>query len=126
MKCPICNNEIEVTRSLTFNNALHLYFHKISETFNNKGWEFTKNDFFTGKPIDKPWTPELVKRELWGEMQMTMFNKKSTRIVTYEEANMIIDVLNKHFAENQIDIKFPCIETFLNEQDIKNNLYLCK
>lgn len=119
MKCQVCNNNIETTRSLTFNNALHLYFDIIAKQFNEMGWVCSEIDFFSGKIIESFWTMELVKEKIWKKLQIELFNKKSTTKITYSEANLIIEVLNKHFAENDIKIEFPCIESYLNKLEIE-------
>lgn len=107
-------------RTLSQNNALHLYFDIISEKLNELGWTFVEISFFTGKTIEYIWTPELVKEKIWKKIQIDLFAIKSTTKLTTQMINTIIEILNKHFAENRIDIEFPNWQSFLNKIDKQN------
>lgn len=109
-------------RTPSQNNALHLYFDMLSKQFNNIGCEYPDYDFFTGKVIWTPFTPEIVKN-IWKKEQEKAFGIKSTTKLTHERIDFLIDVFSKHFGEMGIElVEFPNWQTFLNKIDKKNGL----
>lgn len=98
--------EVKKTRSSAQNRALHLYFSFISDELNAMGREFSY-DGVKGFEMSCPYTPDIVKNFFWRPIQMTLFEKESTKDITTQEINSIIDVVNKFFAEKGIKIEFP-------------------
>ena len=98
--------EIKPTRSNQQNKAIHLYFTLVSDSLNDSGLYFRNMDLF-GLPVEKQWSPELVKEFIWKPIQKTLFDIDSTTKLKTAEINTILDVLANHFAKVGITVHFP-------------------
>lgn len=98
------------TRSISQNNALHLYFQFIADSLNELGLEFCYEGVKRMK-LSTRYTPFIVKEFFWRPIQVALFDKKSTTELTTSEINEIIDVITKFFGERGVDVVFPSVES---------------
>lgn len=101
-------------RSNAQNSALHLYFTMLAEQLNEAGHTFTN---CLGMEI--PFTMELIKESIWKPTQAEMFKLKTTKYLTTEMINKLIDVFSLHFGKRGIYVEFPNWQRFLNRLDSK-------
>ena len=95
--------------------SLHLFFYMVSEELNNIGIEYIYYDI-EGLQISIPYTKDLFKEFYWKPIQFDLFKIKSTKKISHNQLNTIIDILTKFFGEKGVVITFPNIE----ELKIKN------
>ena len=100
------------TRTNAQNRSLHLYLKMISDQLNNEGHTF-QNPI----GIEMPYTMLFLKEIYWKPIQKDLFDIDSTKDLTTEMINTIIDVLSKHFGNKGIYVEWPCIQTYLNKID---------
>lgn len=93
------------TRTNTQNAALHLYFKMLAEALNEAGFEYKYYIFDTEFEI--PWTPELVKIQMWKPIQEKLTSKKSTTEPKTYDYGDIYDVLNRALARHNIYVPWP-------------------
>ena len=86
--------------------ALHLFFQWMADEFNNLGMEFQYTGI-KGITISVPYTMAIVKDFVWRPIQIALFNIGSTKDITTEQINEILDVLIKFFGEQGVPIEFP-------------------
>lgn len=79
------------------NRALHGYFNRLSNSLNEGGYTFEQ--VFEHKD-GIPWTPEIVKNNLWRKIQESMTGKKSTREITTKELGEIYEAMNQWLGNN--------------------------
>jgi len=92
-------------RTLTQNSAMHKYFEMVASELCEMGLTVEK---VLTKPLEIPWTPELVKELMWRRVQEAMFGKKSTTELTTKEVNEVYEVVARFLADKQgIVIEFP-------------------
>jgi len=95
-------------RTLQQNKALHKFFTILAEDLNIKGLDARK--------VLKPtyqiwWTPEMIKRDLWGQLQDVMFSKEHTSDLTKQEVDKIYEQLMQLLGEKWgVYIPFPSKE----------------
>ena len=78
------------------NRAMHSYYQRLSKALNEGGYTFEQ-------VIDKPqipWTPEIVKNNLWRKIQMSMTGKNSTRDLSTAEVGQIYEAMNSWLGSN--------------------------
>lgn len=104
------------TRSLSQNNALHLWLTQIAELLNEKG-EIRYNEM--GLP--SIYTMELLKNDYWKPLQKQLFDIESTREMTSTILNNLIDSFVLWLAEKKgIEAPpFPNKQQLLFELDRK-------
>ena len=98
-------------RTLSQNNALHLYCEFIANALNSAGYSIP--EVLQKFKMEIPFTKENVKELLWRTAQKRMFSKKSTtQLLKQNEINDIVDVITRFLGENfGIEyIPFPSIE----------------
>lgn len=105
--------EIKKTRSNQQNRALHLFFTFISDELNNLGMEFIYIGLNTPE-ISTMYTSDLVKNMVWRPIQIALFDIESTKLLSTEQMNQIIDVITKFLGDKGVVIEFPNIETLMN------------
>ena len=101
-------------RTLSQNNALHLYCQLLSQEFMARGIEMRD---IIREEVPIQFTPEAVKIYLWKPIQIAMFGKRSTTQLTTTEVGEIYDQLNKIISERtkgEVSIPFPNIEALFN------------
>ncbi len=102
-------------RSSQQNRSLHLLFQNMAFELNRLGHDFT----FKGlkdMELSCIYTPEIVKDYIWRPLQVAMIGKKSTTKLTTSDINAIFEVLSRWFAEKEVVIEFPNIETLINKE----------
>jgi len=110
---------IQKNRSLTQNNALHLFFEHISTQLNEMGNTFHYTGL-KGVEIECRYTGNLVKEMIWRPIQITLFDKESTTKLNTNEMNEIITILNKFFADRGVYLPFPSIESMIEFYEPKH------
>lgn len=100
-------------RTITQNNALHLYFKMISDELNELGLEFCYTGL-KGLDLSVPYTPFIFKDLFWKPVQKTLFNINSTTELTTVQIDTMINIFNKFFSERGIVLDFPSIENLIN------------
>jgi len=103
------NEENKKQRTIPQNKSIHVYFSLMSEAFNEAGYDFNKViEILYGGPIKVPWTPDLVKNEIWRPIQITAIDKESTASLSTEEIDYIYRIVDRNVAEMiGISIAFP-------------------
>jgi len=84
----------KLTRSGKMNRCLHLYCTMLAEALNDAGFDFKRFLEISQYKIDVPWTPELVKEQLWRPVQIARTGYESTTEATnfqYQDVYQIID-----------------------------------
>jgi hypothetical protein len=85
-------------RTLTQNNALHLFCQMLADQLNASGLDMRK----VMKPeVEIPWDMNSVKRCLWKPLQQAMLNKESTTEADRIEYSLVHEVLGRHLAKTQ-------------------------
>ena len=74
MKCQNCGHETG-QRTLSQNNALYLFFKQLSEKLNEMGLDMKA---VMSDDYDIWWTPESVKKHLWGFFMKNKYGHTST------------------------------------------------
>ena len=82
-------------RSLSQNNALHLYCDWLATKLNDGGLDMMK---VLDTAAEIPWTSTAVKEHLWRPVQKAMTGKKSTTEQNKAEFVDIYDVLSRHIS----------------------------
>jgi len=106
--------EVKRNRSTQQNSALHVYFSIISVELNDLGLEYQYTGI-SGNTFELMYTPDLVKEYIWRPIQVALFKIKSTTKINTNQINEIIDVITKFFADREIVIEFPSIDSLLNK-----------
>lgn len=104
----------QYTRSNLQNNSLHLYCDLIAKALNEAGYSFNKKSILTGEKIEIPFTMLIIKDDLWCEIQMTLFDIKSTTKLTSRMINQIIDVITDFLGKRGIRVDFPNKNRLIN------------
>jgi len=98
-------------RSISQNNAIHLFCSNLAKEFNDAGLDMKK----VLKPtVDIPWTTQTVKEYIWKGIQNAQLQKKSTTELTTKEVTEIYETINRHLGEKfELHVPFPSIEEIL-------------
>lgn len=82
-------------RTISQNNALHLWFSMVSEEMMEKGIDMKE---IIRVPISP--TPYMIKENLWKPLQNALFGKKSTtELLKNGEIDIVYDHLNRAISE---------------------------
>ena len=105
---------IHNSRTISQNNAIHLYCSRLSDALNAEGLDMKA---VISKEVDIMWTPVTVKEYLWKATQKIMFGKSSTtQLDKTKEIDKIYDVINKTIGERtEIYVPFPSYLDLLEE-----------
>ncbi len=106
--------QVTNNRSQQQNKALHVYYTLISAELNDKNMEYQYTGI-TGNIFELRYTPDLVKNFVWRPIQIALFDIKSTTKINTQQINDIIDVISNFFADREIVIEFPSIDSLLNK-----------
>jgi len=105
--------KIDDKRTSPQNNALHLYFAKLSKAFNDAGLDMKA----VLKPeIDIDWTPSAIKDYIWRPIQKWLFKTTSTtKLKKNGDIELIHDHINRFLAKNPKTqslphVPFPSLE----------------
>jgi len=113
-------NKEEKKRTKRQNDALHLYFQKLAEVFNDAGLDMRK----VLKPeVEIPWTKESVKDYLWRPIQIVMFEKESTTELERKEVDKVFDVINRHIAKFKVHQPFPSVDALFEAYEKEYKKY---
>ena len=96
----------EKQRTLSQNNALHLYFELIATALNDAGLDMKE----TLPRVDIPWSKKLVKEAIWKPIQLAWLKKDSTTKLTKSEVSEVEEIVNRWLSEMGISVEFPNIE----------------
>lgn len=77
------------------NRALHLYLAMVSEALNEAGLDMVK---VLKEGTEIPWTPPLVKKHIWKQVQDAMLDKNSTTQLTTSECNPVYEVVHRYLS----------------------------
>ena len=92
-------------RTVTQNNALHLYFKLLADSLTAGGFD-AKATF--AESANVPVTPEMIKDGLWKPVMKQITTKTSTAKLTTAEVGNIYEILNRHISETfGLHIPFP-------------------
>lgn len=105
---------MEQPRTLSQNNAMHLWFEHLATELNDAGLDQRK----VLKPsIDIPWSAIAVKEQLWRPIQEALVHKVSTTELTKQEVTRVFEILNRHLGE-----KFGLHVEWPHDPDKENKL----
>ena len=92
-------------RTTAQNNAMHKYFTMLGDTLNAAGLDQRK----VLKPsVEIEWTPDSVKKKLWGSIMKALTGKTRTRDLDIDEISTVYESLHKHMATRfGIMVLFP-------------------
>ena len=104
-------------RSLSQNNALHLWLTQIAEILNESGQVYTNE---MGIPCT--YTMELLKNTYWKPLQKQLFDIESTKEMTSTILNNLIDSFTLWLSESKgVEApEFPNKQRLMFELDKKN------
>lgn len=99
---------MEDQRTTQQNRALHKFFDLLAETLNDAGLDARK----VLKPTyEIRWTREMIKRDLWGQLQDVMTGKEHTSDLTKAEVDKVYEQLMQILGEkHHIFVPFPSNE----------------
>lgn len=104
------------TRSNLQNDSLHLYYELIAKALNEAGYTYKKQSILNGEIIETPFTADMIKEGIWREIQITLFDIKSTTKLTSRIINQIIDVITDWLAQKGIRVDFPNKDRIINDK----------
>jgi hypothetical protein len=110
--CKFELKKVSNSRTSQQNRALHLYFSFVANELNELGLMFK----YTGlrqNGLESRYTSNIVKNFIWRPIQISMFNIESTKDLTTEQMNEIIDTITLFFGERSVNIHFPSIDTLI-------------
>lgn len=84
----------KLTRSGKMNRCLHKYCQMLADALNDAGYDFKRFLEVSEYKIDVPWSPELVKEQLWRPVQIARTGHESTTEATnfqYQDVYQIVD-----------------------------------
>lgn len=97
------------TRSSQQNRALHKMFDIIADQLNEIGHTWKVLDIFEVR-----YNKNIIKYGIWAPIQLTLYGTTSTKKLTTEHINEIVDVLAAHYSNLGIVIEFPSIEKLIS------------
>jgi hypothetical protein len=98
---------VKNTRTSLQNRALHLYYKHIANALLEVGYDFCYSNPFTGEIISIPYTGDLVKNYIWRPLQVKIFEIESTKELTTEMINNILEAISLWLSEKNIAVNFP-------------------
>lgn len=95
-----------IQRTNLQNDCLHQYCEDLANALNDAG--FDMQVVLEAKPLDVPWSKELIKKVLFKDVIKAMFDKTSTAKLGTKEISQAYEVLNRFTAENfSISVPWP-------------------
>ena len=86
-------------RTIAQNSAMHKWFQHVADMINDAGYDVRT---FFKEHISIPFTPQIVKDEIWRKIQVVMFDKESTTQLTKPEVSEVEKVVARALAEKGI------------------------
>lgn len=83
-------------RTLTQNNALHMWCKMLSDLLNDSGLDMRK---VMRQDVDIPWTQASVKEHIWKPVQEAVIGKESTTEADRSEYTKVFEVISAHLAK---------------------------
>lgn len=103
-------------RSIPQNSSIHLYCGKLSDAFNNGGFDMKVVFDKMIKSFFISWSMILVKQVMWHKIQYALFDIESTTKLTTDQVTVVYEHINRFTAENfGISIQFPSQESLMYE-----------
>lgn len=90
-------------RTLTQNNALHLFLEMLADELNAGGFDMRR---VIKEEVDIPWTKDSCKEYLWKPLQEAMISKQSTTEADRTEYTQVYEVLSRHLGQ-KLGIQVP-------------------
>ena len=94
------------TRTNKQNAALHKFFKMLSDQLNELGQTFHYRGF-NGDDMELMFTEDIIKKFMWRQIQITLFNTSSTTKLTTDQIDKILDVITNFYAKKGIPVVFP-------------------
>lgn len=92
------------TRTQKQNRALHVWCRHLAETLREKDID-TKTFFKSG--FEVPFTPEIVKDNIWKPVQRAVTDKEKSSKLSRSEVSGIFEIINKLLSERGIHVPWP-------------------
>lgn len=92
------------TRTQKQNRALHVWCRHLAETLREKDID-TKTFFKSG--FEVPFTPEIVKDNIWKPVQRAVTDKEKSSKLSRSEVSGIFDIINKLLSDKGIHVPWP-------------------
>jgi hypothetical protein len=106
----------EEQRTLSQNNAIHLYFKQVSDALVENN--YSVQDVLKNFTMEVEWTPTAVKEILWKFAQKRMFGKASTtELNKKDEITKVWEVMNRFLGEKLHIESIPFPSLNLDETD---------
>jgi hypothetical protein len=108
-----CTVEIkgEGTRTLTQNNAIHLWCDQLGKALNDAGYDQRAVFAQMREGVSIPWRDTAVKESLWKPIQAAIVGKDSTTKLSTTEVSEVYEILNRWTAEKfGVSVPFPSRE----------------
>jgi len=94
------------------NKALHLWFTQLADELNSQGLDMRQ---VIRQEIDIPWTPYLIKENLFRPTMKTVLGYKSTRQLKTGDIDKIFNIISKAISERTgVYLPFPSIESLMD------------
>ncbi len=92
------------TRTQKQNRALHVWCRHLAETLREKDID-TKTFFKSG--FEVPFTPEIVKDNIWKPVQRAVTDKEKSSKLSRSEVSGIFDIINRLLSDKGIHVPWP-------------------
>ncbi len=92
------------TRTQKQNRALHVWCRHLAQTLREKDID-TKQFFKSG--FEVPFTPEIVKDNIWKPVQKAVTNKESSTKLSRSEVSGVFEIINRLLADKGIHVPWP-------------------
>ena len=106
---------ITMKRTELQNNSMHKYQRLLADAFNDKDLSVEK---VLSKPLEMPWTKNLIMELIWRVVQQSLYGTKSTTELSTTEISEIYEVINRFTAQEWgISIEWPCEDSHWEQTD---------
>ncbi len=93
------------TRTSQQRKAIEVYCSMMAKGLNDAGLDM-QTTLATAASI--PWTQASIKENVWRQIQIALFDKKSTTRLFTNEVTKVYEVMNRHMGENHgVSMLFP-------------------
>jgi hypothetical protein len=97
------------------NNSMHLYQTQLAQAFNDEGLSVEK---VLSKPLDMPWSKNLIMDLIWRVVQQSLYGTKSTTELSTIEISEIYEVINRFTAQEWgVSVPWPEEDSHLELTD---------
>ncbi len=96
------------------NASLHLWCEQLAESLNDAGLSVQQ---VLEKAVERPWTKESVKENIWRPVQKAMTEKESTADADTVDYLAVFEVLTRHLGESfGVYVPWPCREELMQRK----------